>query len=95
MSKYGLLMNKMTSPNIENLHLVKVADSPDELKGWYEAQKQEPWRDGHWGKTWPKGSELEWFNPVHNLDKLNEYWGGIWEVPDEAETQVGQLVVWK
>lgn len=89
MSKYALLMNNMQSPNVENISIVKIADTKQELIDWYKAQEAEKsWTDGRWGKHFKKNSELEWYNPIHNLDVENDYWGGIWLVSDDAE--IGQ-----
>jgi hypothetical protein len=89
MSKYALLLNNMQSPNIENISIVKIADTKQELIDWYESQEADKgWTDGQWHKHFKKGSDLEWFNPIHNLEVENDYWGGIWVVNDNAE--VGQ-----
>lgn len=90
--KYALLLNDMRWPNIENIAVVRTADNMPELVGWYQAQLadkpySDPGEPHSWGKAFKKGSELEWYNPVHDINRMNDYWGGIWEVPDD--TQVG------
>lgn len=87
--KYGLLLNDMRSPNIENISIVRLADTAKELRDWYQAQLGRPWTDGQWGKSFTKGSELEWFNPVASIDVLDDYWGGIWNVPEDAQIGMG------
>jgi hypothetical protein len=87
---YALLLNDMRSPNIENIEVVRTAAAPDELIGWVTGQAAEqPWRDGHWNKFFRQGSELEWFNPPFSLGLLNDYMGGIWEVPDDTPVGAG------
>lgn len=86
--KYALLLNDMRSPNIENIKVVKVSNNKQELIDWYNSQLTTPYGDGRWGKSFKKESELEWFNPAHELEKReNDYWGGIWtfgeNIPDE------------
>lgn len=89
---YALLLNDMRWPNIENIAVVKTAETPEELAAWYEGQlAEEPYRDGQWGKSFKPGSELEWYNPPHDIRTLNGYWGGIWQVPDG--TPVGACLV--
>jgi hypothetical protein len=88
--KYALLLNDMRWPNIENIAIVKLSDSRDDLIEWYKAQlADKPWRDGQWGKIHKAGSELEWYNSAGGLALNNDYWGGIWEVPDDAEVGMG------
>jgi hypothetical protein len=90
--KYGLMLNDMREPNIENIQCVKVATNKQELIDWYNSQLADKgWRDGNWYKVFKQGSQLEWANPVSNFDTENDYWGGIWtfkdEAPDEAILQ--------
>jgi hypothetical protein len=88
--KYGLLLNDMRQPNIENIAIVKISDNRQELIDWYTAQLAEkPYQDGRWGKVFKPGSDLEWYNPVHDLGRNNDYWGGIWEVKDDAQIGMG------
>lgn len=89
---YALLLNDMRWPNIENIGVVKTAETPRELADWYTGQLAEaPWKDGHWGKAFKPGSELEWFNAHHDIRTLDDYSGGIWQVPDG--TPVGACLV--
>lgn len=95
--KYALLLNDMRSSNIENIQVVKMSGTKEELVNYYKSLLVEPYIDEgvphNWNKTFKRGSELEWFNPVHNLDRMNDYWGGIWEVNDN--TQIGEgLTKW-
>lgn len=83
--KYALILNDMRQPNIENIEVVKIADTKEELMDWYKSMQVESYLDGQWGKQFKKGSKLEWYNGVHDLEKLNDYWGGIWEVADNAQ----------
>lgn len=91
------MLNDMREPNIENIQVVRTADTADELIGWHHAQiADEPWFDGRWRKTYKPGSELEWFNPRNmsnpwDLAPRNDFWGGIWAVPDG--TPVGHALV--
>lgn len=83
--KYGLMLNDMRASNIENIQCVKVSQDKQELIDWYKSQLAEsPWSDGRWGKRFKKGSELEWFNGVYDLEKENDYFGGIYTFKDEA-----------
>jgi hypothetical protein len=60
--KYALLLNDMRWPNIENIAIVKLSDSRDDLIEWYKAQlADKPWRDGQWAK----------------FTKLDRSWNGI------------------
>lgn len=93
MSKYALLLNDMRSPNVENISIVKISDNKQNLIDWYKSQlADKPYTDPGephaWGKVFKKGSELEWYNGVHDLEITNDYWGGIWVVGDDS--QVGQ-----
>ena len=88
--KYGLLLNDMRWPNVENIAIVRLADDRQELEDWYKSQlADKPYTDGRWGKVFTPGSELEWYNGAYNLIQTNEYWGGIWEVDDTAEIGYG------
>jgi hypothetical protein len=81
--RYALVLNDMRSPNVENVAVVRLADTREELVAWYAEQlAPEPYRDETWGKAFLRGSDLEWMNPVHDLALENDYWGGIWTVPD-------------
>lgn len=85
--KYALVLNTMLSPNIENIATVKTSNSRQELVDWYKEQlAPEPWKDGQWSKIFKKDSPLEWFNEG-NLEKDNDYWGGIYSFPDEVSDE--------
>ena len=85
--KYALVLNDMRESNVENIHAVKISTNKQELVDWYNAQKVEPYHDGRWGKTFKQGSELEWFNPVYDLNIENDYWGGIYTFTDQASDE--------
>ena len=90
MTSFALLLNDMRQPNIENIQVVRTAGTTDELAEWMKSQlAEQPWDDGRWRKAFKPGSELEWFNPPVDLCKLNDYWGGIWEVPDDTPVGAG------
>jgi hypothetical protein len=66
---YKLVMNNMTFPKIEMCEIVAVSTDYQKLIDWYKSQlANEGWRDGQWFKSFKKGSALEWYNPVSNLD---------------------------
>lgn len=89
---YALLLNDMRWPHIENIGVVKTAETPRELADWYSGQLADAhWKDGRWGKAFKPGSELEWYNPHSDIRTLNHECGGIWQVPDG--TSVGAYLV--
>lgn len=80
---YKLILNRMTAPDYEIGETVAVSTEYDKLVEWYKSQiAPEPWRDGRWGKTFAKGTPLEWFNPVVNLG-LNDYNPYLFGIKDE------------
>lgn len=88
--KYALLLNDMRMANIENINIVKISSNKQDLIDWYRDQEADKnWKDGRWGKHFKKDSELEWFNQVFCFKKLNDYFGGIWEVGDGVEIGMG------
>jgi hypothetical protein len=83
------MLNDMREPNIENVQCVKVSSNKDELINWYKSQLSEkPWSDGRWGKSFKQGTQLEWFNSIHDIDKENDYFGGIYTFNDEVPEEV-------
>jgi hypothetical protein len=87
--KYALLLNDMRQPNIENITIVRISDDRQLLVDWYNSQlADKPYQDGRWGKVFKPGSELEWYNSA-NMLLNNDYWGGIWEVPDHVQIGMG------
>lgn len=68
----------MTSSKIEYSEIAAVAYSREELMKFIE-NESESWRDGTWGKTFKKGSPLEWFNGLSNWDELDSWGHGIHE----------------
>ncbi len=85
--KYGLMLNDMRQPNIENLECVKVSSNKQELVNFYkEHLAEKPYSDGQWRKIFKKNSPLEWFNNA-NLEKENDYFGGIYTFEDEAPNE--------
>ena len=81
--KYALVLNDMRSSNVENIISVKFSKDKQELIDWYNNKLCKPYRDENWGKTFKKGSELEWFN-AGDIEKENSYWGGIYTFNDDA-----------
>jgi len=63
---------------------VKVSTNRQELVDWVESLKVPSYSEDGWQKSFQKGSELEWYNPPHNLEKDNDFWGGIYTFKDEA-----------
>jgi hypothetical protein len=86
----ALLLNDMRSPNVENLVIIKVGTA-EELKAWYEEQRVVRYKDGKWEKEFRPGSELEWYNPAIDINVEEDYWGGIWTIPDDVG--VGSIFV--
>jgi hypothetical protein len=82
--KYALVLNDMRSPNVENISTVKMSQDKQELIDWYNSQLTDPWKDGRWGKSFKKDSQLEWYNPVHDITRENDYWGGIYTFDDDV-----------
>ena len=66
---YALVLNPMQAPKIEYGEVVAVSLDYDRLVEWYNSQKApEMWRDGRFGKTFAKGSPLEWYNSANSLE---------------------------
>lgn len=43
---FALMLNDMREPNIENIQIVKTAETAEDLIGWHHAQiADEPWFD--------------------------------------------------
>jgi hypothetical protein len=92
---YALLLNDMRESHIENIQIVRLARVRKDILDWYGEMACEPYTDVKafslsekdvWRKYFRRGSELEWFNPDHSVGKnvLNDEWGGIWLMPQEA-----------
>lgn len=59
---FVLVLNRMTSSNIENCEAVAVFDTLEQGQAFLEASAVESYSDGQWGKSYRKGGMLEWFN---------------------------------
>ena len=89
--KYALVLNDMRWPHVENVAIVRLSETRQELVMWYTKQLAgSPYSDGRWMKAFKSASDLEWYNPA-DLQTTNDYWGGIWTVADDA--QVGDALV--
>lgn len=87
--KYALILNRMTSSNIENIEFVPyspISEDRNYVVNWYKNQLCDPWSDDRWGKSFRKDSPLEWFNQG-NIEKDNEFFGGIYSFFDEISEE--------
>lgn len=77
---FKLILNPMTD-RAESGRIVAIAYDRDEMVAWYNSQlADEVYQDGQWNKSFKKGSQLEWFNPVFELDEIDMFGHGIhWE----------------
>lgn len=65
-----LTLNMMRDSKIEMNRKIAISYNRQKLIDWYKAQKVEFWKDPveewdgitNYGKTFAKGSELEWYN---------------------------------
>ena len=85
---YRLILNSMRG-NTENRVIVAIAYEKQKLIDWYRSLLVEPYDevgtpafdcqgDSHvWRKSFMKGSELEWFNPLTDIETLDSYGHGI------------------
>lgn len=83
---YVLVMNLMRD-RIENATEIRRFDSLEELRLWYNGLLVAPYsemgpsgmigeRDQMFNKTFQKGSELEWFNPLREEEFTTpNHWG--------------------
>lgn len=103
---YVLVMNMMRN-RTESVTEVRRFDSKEELIAWYNAQLVPVYRDegpsGDFGgpetqiynKSFAKGSELEWFNPLRpeEFERPNHYGRGVHlsysNLDIEAKTLIG------
>jgi len=59
----------MRSPKVEMLEPVAKAETREELVSFLAREEApESWRDGRWGKSFKKGSVLEWYNKPYSTD---------------------------
>lgn len=70
---YVLVLNDMRSPKIEMEEPVLLADSAEAITATMESLREQ-WRDGQWGKSFRKGSVLEWYNPPYGGTGIQEFW---------------------
>lgn len=87
-------MNRMVN-RMEAREFVALAFDKQKLIDWYEGEKApEPYKEAGWMKTFKKGSELEWFNPLdtftvnYNDQGIIERW-----VPQGAVDSFGGVVI--
>lgn len=73
---YGVWLNLMRG-KAEEVRLVGVADTKEELLIWIKSQQCEPYRDDQWLKSFIKGSRLEWYNDVIDYDVQGVFGEGI------------------
>jgi len=84
---FKLVLNPMRD-RTETQRIVAVAYEWEKLLDWYNGLKVEPYQDPginsfsgqptNWGKTFQKGSSLEWYNPMHFSDgRLDRHGDGI------------------
>ena len=85
---HKLIMNPMNA-RTEESDLVAWSTDKDTLINWYNSEiAEESYSDVQenygfensvktWHKTFKKGSQLEWYNPLYNLEDINHYGQGI------------------
>lgn len=74
---YTLVLNDMRSTNIEIGTLTKhIAYSKQDMVAFIRGEAGS-WKDGNWGKSFKKGSELEWFNGLANAEERDTFGHGI------------------
>lgn len=89
--RYVLMLNDMRSSNIENLVAVKVG-TREELVAFHEGERVERYVDGRWGKTFRQGGPLEWFNSGDVSGDGDNFFGGLYPVPDHITDEEAQRV---
>ena len=78
---YILVLNPMTD-KAEAARVIAVAFEKEKLIQFYRDETApEPWQDGRFNKTFKKGSVLEWFNPVPDINSMEpDFFGqGVYE----------------
>ena len=76
---YTLVLNDIRSTNIEIGTLTPhIAYEKEDLIAYIKGEA-ESWQEGNWNKFFKKGSDLEWFNGLSNVEKLDAYGHGIGE----------------
>lgn len=63
-----LLLNDMRSSKIEMRREVARAETKQALVDFMARERVEPYRDGHWGKSFRQGGLLEWCNPPYDFE---------------------------
>ena len=83
---WRLVLNPMRS-NTEAAAIVAWSDDKEKLLNWYSSQMVEPYSDNgspsfechgdshNWHKVFAKGSVLEWYNPMNQLDGPPNHYG--------------------
>ena len=66
---YYLVMNSMTE-RTESANIALMSDDKEKLINYY-TNNLEYYQDGNWSKSFKKGSFLEWYNPLWNLEENN------------------------
>lgn len=101
-------MNPMRA-NTEAVDLVAWSDDRDKLIEWYKSNLVDPYVDNgnpsfechgdshNWHKTFLKGSELEWYNPIDIEQGINHWGQGLvseWVAEDILDQiQIGYRVL--
>ncbi len=71
---WKLILNPMTS-NCEVANIVALSPNKEELIKWVKDQlAPEPYLDERWSKVFKKGSPLEWYNNVLDLEAEPDYY---------------------
>jgi len=92
---YHILWLADVRGGVDNAHPIYAFDDLDNLKEWVKSQ-EEPWTDDSgtpdfygnihsYGKTYRKGSSLEWYNPPSSLESKDCYGGVTQEWIDESD----------
>jgi hypothetical protein len=80
-----LRLNDMRMPQVEQTENVAFSFDEKKLTDWANDQKCESYSDevddGRWGKSFKKGSKLEWYNPPSY--HFNQGITSIWIMEDE------------
>lgn len=70
---YYLVMNPMTD-RTESSRIAVMSENKERLVKYYVDNIIEVYDDGHYRKSFKKGSPLEWYNPIR-LDGVLSPWG--------------------
>jgi len=77
---YTLVLNDIRATNIEIGTLTPhVAYEQQHLIDFIKGEV-ESWKDGSWNKSFKKGSDLEWYNGLANVEDRDKFGHGVnWE----------------